>query len=125
MTMVSKQVIVMRKDLNMRKGKMIAQGAHASMKVLLDNMSDLYPAPGVKQKSLYYDVYNDSSSWNDFYNWLFLRLNIKVNKLEINGISRHTIGTKEQVKKLFITLNELNLPKLDRKWKKIEKLFCV
>lgn len=26
-----KQVIVMRTDLNMRKGKMIAQGAHASM----------------------------------------------------------------------------------------------
>ena len=26
----------MRKDLGMRKGKMIAQGAHASMKVLLD-----------------------------------------------------------------------------------------
>ncbi|HEY4239989.1 MAG TPA: aminoacyl-tRNA hydrolase [Kofleriaceae bacterium] len=32
----AKQVIVMRKDLNMRKGKMIAQGAHASMAVLLD-----------------------------------------------------------------------------------------
>lgn len=31
-----KQVIVMRKDLNMRKGKMIAQGAHASMRVVLD-----------------------------------------------------------------------------------------
>lgn len=31
-----KQVIVMRKDLNMRKGKMIAQGCHASMKVFLD-----------------------------------------------------------------------------------------
>jgi PTH2 family peptidyl-tRNA hydrolase len=31
-----KQVIIMRKDLNMRKGKMIAQGAHASLKVLLD-----------------------------------------------------------------------------------------
>jgi PTH2 family peptidyl-tRNA hydrolase len=26
-----KQVIVMRNDLNMRKGKMVAQGAHASM----------------------------------------------------------------------------------------------
>lgn len=26
----------MRKDLGMRKGKMIAQGAHASMKVLID-----------------------------------------------------------------------------------------
>jgi len=33
-----KQVIVMRKDLNMRKGKMIAQGAHASLAVLLDYM---------------------------------------------------------------------------------------
>jgi len=31
-----KQIIVMRTDLKMRKGKMIAQGAHASMKVLLD-----------------------------------------------------------------------------------------
>lgn len=32
----AKQVIVMRKDLGMRKGKMIAQGAHASLKVFLD-----------------------------------------------------------------------------------------
>lgn len=31
-----KQIIVMRKDLNMRKGKMVAQGAHASMKAILD-----------------------------------------------------------------------------------------
>lgn len=31
----AKQVIVMRKDLNMRKGKMIAQGAHASLAVLV------------------------------------------------------------------------------------------
>lgn len=29
--MKTKQVIVIRKDLNMRKGKMIAQGSHASM----------------------------------------------------------------------------------------------
>ncbi|HUJ61004.1 MAG TPA: aminoacyl-tRNA hydrolase [Kofleriaceae bacterium] len=33
---VAKQVIVMRKDLGMRKGKMIAQGAHASLAVLLE-----------------------------------------------------------------------------------------
>jgi len=31
-----KQVIVMRKDLNMRRGKQIAQGAHAAMKVFFD-----------------------------------------------------------------------------------------
>ena len=29
-----KQVIVLRKDLNMRKGKMVAQGAHASLAVI-------------------------------------------------------------------------------------------
>ncbi|MFN3202120.1 MAG: aminoacyl-tRNA hydrolase [Bradymonadia bacterium] len=34
--MHAKQVIVLRKDLGMRKGKMVAQGAHASMKVFLD-----------------------------------------------------------------------------------------
>jgi PTH2 family peptidyl-tRNA hydrolase len=33
-----KQVIIIRKDLNMRKGKMIAQGAHASMKAIFDLM---------------------------------------------------------------------------------------
>ena len=34
-----KQVIVIRKDLNMRKGKMVAQGAHASMAAVLDEGS--------------------------------------------------------------------------------------
>lgn len=32
-----KQVIVVRKDLNMRKGKIASQVAHASMKFILDN----------------------------------------------------------------------------------------
>lgn len=34
--MKTKQAIILRKDLNMRKGKMVAQGAHASMAVLLN-----------------------------------------------------------------------------------------
>lgn len=31
-----KQIILMRTDLNMRKGKMVAQGAHASMAAILN-----------------------------------------------------------------------------------------
>ena len=41
--LIIKQVIVLRKDLNMRKGKMVAQGAHASMAAILTknhNISD-------------------------------------------------------------------------------------
>ena len=42
-----KQVIVVRKDLNMRKGKIAAQVAHASMKVLLDHGNVKYGEEGL------------------------------------------------------------------------------
>ncbi len=35
-----KQIIIIRKDLNMRKGKMCSQAAHASMKVIFDMMEN-------------------------------------------------------------------------------------
>lgn len=38
-----KQVIVMRTDLMLMSGKMIAQGAHASMKVFLDRAEAHFP----------------------------------------------------------------------------------
>jgi PTH2 family peptidyl-tRNA hydrolase len=37
-----KQVIILRKDLNMRKGKMVAQGSHASMAVIFNYMYPNY-----------------------------------------------------------------------------------
>ena len=40
--MTIKQVIVMRTDLGMRRGKQISQGAHASMKVFLDRGQVLF-----------------------------------------------------------------------------------
>ncbi len=33
---ISKQVLIIRKDLNMRKGKIASQAAHASLKAILD-----------------------------------------------------------------------------------------
>jgi PTH2 family peptidyl-tRNA hydrolase len=38
-----KQVIIVRKDLNMRKGKLAAQVAHASMKVFIDRKYHIQP----------------------------------------------------------------------------------
>ena len=40
MTDKVKQIIVMRKDLNMSKGKMVTQGAHASIAFLTNKMKD-------------------------------------------------------------------------------------
>jgi PTH2 family peptidyl-tRNA hydrolase len=41
-----KQVIVVRKDLKMRRGKAIAQGAHASMKIFFDQMYKIHFSKG-------------------------------------------------------------------------------
>lgn len=38
-----KQVIAVRKDLGMRKGKIAAQVAHAAMKVFFDRIEEIYP----------------------------------------------------------------------------------
>lgn len=51
-----KQIIVMRKDLNMRKGKMVAQGAHASMKAILNLGSIIRTHPQEQDYALHIDV---------------------------------------------------------------------
>lgn len=73
-----KQVIVMRKDLNMRKGKMIAQGAHASMKVILDNVTTCqngaYPIFVTRTLNLEID-----SKLNQWLSGLFTKIVVSVN----------------------------------------------
>lgn len=65
-----KQVIVMRRDLNMRKGKMIAQGAHASMKVLLEQM---VVGPEEGKRTLW-----ASDAMRDWLDYLFTKVCVQV-----------------------------------------------
>ncbi len=51
-----KQVLVVRKDLNMRKGKIAAQCAHASLKVFLDRSK-------TNSKSLTIELTEDMIEW--------------------------------------------------------------
>ena len=80
-----KQVIVIRKDLKMRKGKAIAQGAHAAMKFLLDHASVSKIAKGSK-------FWADEWMWQlqinekePIYNWIkgsFTKVVVGVDSLE-------------------------------------------
>lgn len=58
-----KQVIVMRKDLGMGSGKMIAQGAHASLGVILDLMKDVDFGAGLYQDQLTYSYGSPLYEW--------------------------------------------------------------
>jgi len=65
-----KQVIVVRKDLHMRRGKIISQCCHASMKVLLDR-SFRYFTPETKSgevKTLHYQL--SMTKDEPLYEWL-------------------------------------------------------
>jgi len=52
-----KQVIVMRKDLNMRKGKMCAQAAHASIEVFLKSIREQ------TKNTLTININSDMNKW--------------------------------------------------------------
>lgn len=89
--MNTKQVIVMRKDLNMRKGKMIAQGSHASMAFLTKGGGIYITQTFGKAEILYSkkEFKNDTIKFNDFYeeirHWLtnsFRKIVCYVNSLE-------------------------------------------
>jgi len=62
----TKQVIVMRKDLGMRKGKMISQGAHASTGCILNMMEtdyvELQGVPHLK-KTFFIEIGSALDNW--------------------------------------------------------------
>jgi len=92
-----KQIIVVRTDLNMRKGKIGAQVAHASMKVLLDRMSTeckVVPVFLVNEKSnkigptyqkevkIKSFMYDPNSDWEQWLDGLFTKIVLGVGSLE-------------------------------------------
>ena len=60
-----KQVIVVRTDLNMRKGKMCAQVAHASMKVFFDRMYENIEDSSYSNSDFHCDFTNQMIEWKN------------------------------------------------------------
>lgn len=57
-----KQVIIIRKDLKMNKGRMVAQGAHASIAVILDEMDSWFDCVS-GQESKHLKLNNELEPW--------------------------------------------------------------
>jgi len=77
--MNTKQVIVMRKDLDMRKGKMIAQGAHASLGALLTLFNKEEIKKDYTTTYKYNLSFNTNSILNDWLNGKFTKICVAVN----------------------------------------------
>ena len=71
-----KQIIVIRKDLNMRKGKMVAQACHASLGALL-TMFEKNEYPDDRYK--YSVTFDEDSVLNKWLNGIFTKICLYVN----------------------------------------------
>ena len=89
--MNTKQVIVIRKDLNMRKGKMCAQAAHASLGALLKfftkkrNEIKQVPFSEIEEGTFlteYSVEFGDKSVLDDWLNGKFTKICVSVNSEE-------------------------------------------
>ncbi len=86
---LSKQVIVMRKDLNMRRGKQISQGAHASLGAVLKLMK--------KSKYKYELEFEKNSYLDQWLNGIFTKITVGVN-------------SEEELLKLYDKALKMNIP---------------
>ena len=90
----SKQVIVMRKDLGMRKGKMISQGSHASLGSVLKLM---------KKSNYKYELYFEKDSYLDqWLNGVFTKITLGVNSEE-ELIELHNKALEMNIPTVLIT----------------------
>ena len=93
-----KQVIVIRKDLNMRKGKMCAQAAHASMKVFFDRL-------------LFYnfDIVHNKEEVEHLY---ALHLTPEMKKWKDGIFTKIVVGcdTEDELRDIYNAVNEAGIP---------------
>lgn len=83
--MLTKQVIIIRKDLKMRRGKEIAQGAHASMKVFFDRMERIRRMPdghGLDREMTDYLLSDVNEEMDNWIKGVFTKVVVYVNSLE-------------------------------------------
>jgi PTH2 family peptidyl-tRNA hydrolase len=80
--MTIKQVIVMRKDLSMRKGKMISQGAHAALKVFFDFRRSVIKFGNTIQYTISLPEGNTGKEINDWVEGIFTKICCGVNSEE-------------------------------------------
>jgi len=102
--MEPKQVIVMRVDTNpkMRRGKQIAQGAHASLAVLLDIFFGEYGNRNwLKTKFKNQNVYSSSISMNDS-DPIFQWINNSFIKVVVQGDLNDVVNSYNEAKKAGI-----------------------
>ena len=92
-----KQVIVMRKDLGMRKGKMVAQGSHASLASLLKFFTVSSQARGSEKITYTAGFYPDTILDKWLYSGKFTKICLYVN-------------SEEELLRLDKLCNDLNIP---------------
>lgn len=81
-----KQIIIMRKDLNMRKGKMVAQGSHASTGLILEKLFEAsYNDTGKEIKDGKYTLSIEVEAGSSLDTWIrtgFTKICVYVNSEE-------------------------------------------
>lgn len=96
--MEPKQIIIWRKDLQVRKGKMMAQAAHSTLKVFLDlcDRGVIYDDDkGVLEKYTFH--YKKDSAWDKWLNGRFTKIVV-------------SCENEQELDKLYQKAKDKNLP---------------